>query len=38
MEKHPHITLINKMIPFVFVIPPTDLKISQSKIISLLRL
>ena len=31
MDKHPHITLINKMIPFVFVIPPTDLKISQSQ-------
>lgn len=31
MEKHPHITLINKIIPFVFVIPPIDLKISQSQ-------
>ena len=31
MDKHPHITLINKMVPFVFVIPPTDLRISQSQ-------
>lgn len=31
MNKHPHITLINKLVPFVFVIPPVDLKISQSQ-------
>ena len=31
MDKHPHITLINNLVPFVFVIPPTDLKISQSQ-------